>query len=96
MDHNYCSSSNASSLIGMIILSSISVITLSLVTTCCVLNLYEGTTPLEDIPKVVRVFLLDYLAPFLWITPPRIKHFQTDTTSFESTNKDEEEDKVYD
>ena len=89
----FLSSSNASSLIGMIILSSISVITLSLVTTCIVLNLYEGSRPVEDIPKYVRIFLLDYLSPFLWITPPRRKHFQTDTAAFQE-DEGENEDKV--
>lgn len=82
------SSSNSTPLIGKIIISSMVIITLSLLCTGVQLNIFECTQPIDKLPYSLRVFLMDYLAPLLWITPPRLKNLKTDTEFLQSLHED--------
>lgn len=62
--------SKATPLIGKFFIASMVIIGLSLIATCIVLNLYECTKSVDSVPESIRVFVLDYMAPFLRVDPP--------------------------
>ena len=63
--------SKVTPLIGKFFIASMVIIGLSLIATCIVLNLYECCRSPESVPKLIRVIVIDYLAPFLRVDPPR-------------------------
>lgn len=74
--------SKVTPLIGKFFIASMCIIGLSLIATCIVLNLYECSRSPDTVPKILRLVVLDYLAPFLRVDPPR------ERTLFNVSSKD--------
>ena len=63
--------SKVTPLIGKFFIASMVIIGLSLIATCIVLNLYECSRSVESVPKIIRIVVLEYLAPFLRVDQPK-------------------------
>ena len=63
--------SKVTPLIGKFFIASMVIIGLSLIATCIVLNLYECSRAVDTVPKFIKIIVLEYLAPFLKVDPPR-------------------------
>jgi len=68
---NTPTTSEVTPLIGKFFIASMVIIGLSLIATCIVLNLYECSRSVETVPGWLRHFLIDILAPFLRVDPPK-------------------------
>lgn len=68
---NTPTTSEVTPLIGKFFIASMVIIGLSLIATCIVLNLYECSRSVESVPEWLRHILLDILAPFLRVDPPK-------------------------
>ncbi|XP_057314522.1 neuronal acetylcholine receptor subunit alpha-10-like [Hydractinia symbiolongicarpus] len=64
-------------LIGKYFIASMVIISLSLIATCIVLNLYECNRSVDSVPKFFKVFLIDYMAPLLRVDQPRQRTVRT-------------------
>jgi len=80
--------SKVTPLIGKFFIASMVIIGLSLIATCIVLNLYECSRSAESVPKLIRVIVLDYLAPFLRVDQPRERSLGTSTSNNSHPNDD--------
>lgn len=70
---NTPTTSDVTPLIGKFFVASMVEIGLALIATCFVLNIYEATGPSSEVPRWVRVLLIDILAPILRVTRPKEK-----------------------
>ncbi|XP_012557112.2 neuronal acetylcholine receptor subunit alpha-10 isoform X1 [Hydra vulgaris] len=59
--------SKATPLVTKFFFSSMVIIGLSLIATCIVLNLYENRNSRSTAPRILRVILFEYVAPFLYV-----------------------------
>lgn len=70
---NTPTTSDVTPLIGKFFVASMVEIGMALIATCFVLNLYEATGPSSEVPRWVRVILIDILAPILRVGRPKEK-----------------------
>ena len=70
---NTPTTSDVTPLIGKFFVASMVEIGLALIATCFVLNLYEATGPSSEVPRWVRILLIDILAPILRVARPKEK-----------------------
>lgn len=70
---NTPTTSDVTPLIGKFFVASMVEIGMALIATCFVLNLYEATGPSSEVPRWVRVILIDILAPILRVARPKEK-----------------------
>eukprot|EP00794_Sanderia_malayensis_P012869 gene12869-14194_t len=68
---NTPTTSEVTPLIGKFFIASMVIIGLSLIATCIVLNLYECSDSVESAPDWVRHLVVEILAPFLRVDPPK-------------------------
>ena len=68
---NTPTTSEVTPLIGKFFIASMVIIGLSLIATCVVLNLYECSRSVDTVPHWLRHILIDILAPFLRVDPPK-------------------------
>ena len=68
---NTPTTSEVTPLIGKFFIASMVIIGLSLIATCVVLNLYECSRSIDTVPEWLRHILIDVLAPFLRVDPPK-------------------------
>lgn len=68
---NTPTTSEVTPLIGKFFIASMVIIGLSLIATCVVLNLYECSRSVDSVPEWLRHILIDVLAPFLRVDPPK-------------------------
>ena len=68
---NTPTTSEVTPLIGKFFIASMVIIGLSLIATCIVLNLYECSRSVDSVPDWLRHILIEVLAPFLRVDPPK-------------------------
>lgn len=68
---NTPTTSDVTPLIGKFFVASMVEIGLALIATCFVLNLYEATGPSSEVPRWIRVLLIDIIAPLLLVGRPK-------------------------
>jgi hypothetical protein len=82
---NTPTTSDVTPLIGKFFVASMVEIGLALIATCFVLNIYESTGPSSDVPRWLRVILIDFLGPILRVAKPR-KRSEKKVNSLSSGN----------
>ena len=81
---NTPTTSEVTPLIGKFFIASMVIIGLSLIATCIVLNLYECNRSVDTVPPWLRHVIVDIVAPFLRVDPPKER---PDVSAGGSTNQ---------